>query len=204
MAGGRAGTYAKTAARREEILDAAIDTFAAMGYLNGSLRAVAQRAGMAETTVLHHFSSKQMLLTELLERREQRTRISVSGASDVIAALTSVLADDRDDATLTELYVRLAAEAIEPSHPAHGYFVQRYAHARMEMTAAFEDIARHGRLPSGVTPASAATLLLAVWDGLQTQWLLDRGAVDVRAEVRIFLLRLLSPQHTNDVHTGKG
>ncbi|WP_176735553.1 TetR family transcriptional regulator C-terminal domain-containing protein, partial [Actinacidiphila rubida] len=49
------------------------------------------------------------------------------------------------------------------------------------------------RLPGGLTPEQAATLLAAVVDGLQVQWLLDPGAVDMPAAFRDFLSLLAPP-----------
>ncbi|NED80837.1 TetR family transcriptional regulator, partial [Streptomyces sp. SID11233] len=43
------------------------------------------------------------------------------------------------------------------------------------------------RLPSGLTPEQAGTLMVAVMDGLQYQWLLDPEAVDMSAAFRDFL-----------------
>ena len=44
-----------------------------------------------------------------------------------------------------------------------------------------------GTLGTAVEPAHLATVLIAMADGLQVQWLLDREAVDMRAELRRFL-----------------
>ncbi|WTF76707.1 hypothetical protein OG856_14960 [Streptomyces sp. NBC_01594] len=61
-------------------------------------------------------------------------------------------------------------------------------------------------LPGGLTPERAAPLLVAVLDGLQYQWLLDPGAVDMPAAFQDFL-RLLRPEPADapdepDVHSG--
>ena len=40
-----------------------------------------------------------------------------------------------------------------------------------------------GQLRDGVDPQRAAAQMMAVWDGLQLQWLLDRSSVDVAAEL---------------------
>ncbi len=51
------GQYGKTAARRQEIVDAAVEVFGTMGYNKGSLREVADRVGMSQAGLLHHFPS---------------------------------------------------------------------------------------------------------------------------------------------------
>src|SRR5665647_3423140 len=62
---------AETALRREAILQAAMVTFGAKGYYNGSLVEVADQVGMTHAGVLHHFGSKDQLLLEVLEYRDR-------------------------------------------------------------------------------------------------------------------------------------
>ena len=62
---------ATTAERRDEILRAAMETFAARGFHHGSLADVAERVGMTHAGVLHHFGSKDRLLLEVLEYRDR-------------------------------------------------------------------------------------------------------------------------------------
>ncbi|MBC7291678.1 MAG: TetR family transcriptional regulator C-terminal domain-containing protein [Actinotalea sp.] len=101
-----------------------------------------------------------------------------------VAHLRALLGIARANAAapgLVELYAVLSAEAGDPEHPAHDFFVRRYARLRAELTTAFRQAADEGRLRPGVEPARAAVLLVACWDGLQVQWLHDRGAVDMAA-----------------------
>ena len=68
----------------------------------------------------------------------------------------------------------LSAEATAPDHPAHEYFIGRYEYTRANIRAAFESLEAEGRLCAGVTPQRAAVATIAMMDGLQVQWLLDR------------------------------
>src|SRR2546426_8207780 len=61
--GGRAQ---KTAARREAILAAALDEFAAQGFAATRLDDVAKRAGVAKGTIYLHFKDKEALFQELI------------------------------------------------------------------------------------------------------------------------------------------
>jgi hypothetical protein len=74
---------------------------------------------------------------------------------------------------LIRLFTTLSAEAINDQHPAHDYFQLRYAAARELLSGAL----RQGQLAGDVAPAVdtdvAASVLLAVMDGLQIQWLLN-------------------------------
>src|SRR5687767_15884118 len=58
----------KTADKRETILRAAIDTFAARGFFNSQVADVARAAGVAAGTVYLYFRGKDDLLVSLFER----------------------------------------------------------------------------------------------------------------------------------------
>ncbi len=54
-----------TAARRQDILRAAMQVFGSKGYRQGSLSEVAELVGMTHAGVLHHFGTKVQLLSEV-------------------------------------------------------------------------------------------------------------------------------------------
>lgn len=190
----RRGSYAKTEETRRSILDAALEVFAIAGYRSGSLRDVALRVGMSEAGLLHHFPNKPTLLAAVLERRDEHSRDVVNLEPDAGAELlTGLIALAKYNASIpgvVELYCTVSAEATAPSHPAHQYFIDRYAATRASVAQAFRVMAERGQLHEGVDPESAARTTLAVMDGLQVQWLLDRTSVDMAEELRIFLSRL--------------
>jgi AcrR family transcriptional regulator len=57
---------AKAAARRDAILDAALDEFSARGFAAARLDDVAKRAGVAKGTIYVHFKDKESLFQELI------------------------------------------------------------------------------------------------------------------------------------------
>src|SRR6478752_6791181 len=66
-AGGRPGARAKRSAeRRDAILAAAMDEFAARGFAATRLDDVARRAGVAKGTIYLHFADKETLFQELI------------------------------------------------------------------------------------------------------------------------------------------
>ena len=184
------GEYAKTSAKRAAILDAALDVFAESGYRSGSLRDVALRVGMSEAGLLHHFPNKSALLAAVLDRRDQHSlQLVTFGGPDGAASLRGLVdlaAHNASVPGVVELYCVLSAEATAPDHPAHEYFVGRYEYTRMNIRATFENLAREGRLAQGVTPQRAAVATIAMMDGLQVQWLLDRDVVDMAEELKTF------------------
>lgn len=189
---GRRGPYAKTAARREAILDAALDVFGQQGYHAGSLREVAELVGLSEAGVLHHFASKAELLTAVLDRRDAMVEDAVPPAALGEERLHRMLEIARQNALhpgVIELFVRLGAEATAEDHPAHDFFVRRLDFTRTQFRKAFEDLAERELLLPGVNVDSAIVVSIAVWNGLQLQWLMD-SSIDVPAELGRHFRRL--------------
>src|SRR5438034_8217042 len=58
--------FAKAAARRDAILDAALDEFSARGFAATRLDDVARRADVAKGTIYLHFRDKEALFQELI------------------------------------------------------------------------------------------------------------------------------------------
>jgi hypothetical protein len=81
---------------------------------------------------------------------------------------------------LPQLSTVLAAEALDPAHPAHDYFAQRLRAARTDLA---------GRLlPWHPHPDLAAVALLAFLDGLQLHWLRD-SSIEFLAQWQSFAAR---------------
>ena len=55
------GSYAKGVARREEILESALDVIGRKGYQNASLKEIAEVVGVTPAALLHYFGSKEEL-----------------------------------------------------------------------------------------------------------------------------------------------
>jgi AcrR family transcriptional regulator len=189
------GEYAKTAEKREAILDAALEVFAESGYRAGSLREVAVRVGMSEAGLLHHFRSKSTLLEAVLERRDDRSQTLMPVESDdgvaVVRGLVDLARYNASVPGVVELYCTLSAEATSPDHPAHAYFLRRYAYTRGVLERSFRQLATEGRLRGGMNPRRAAIMVIAMMDGLQVQWLLDREVLDMADELKSLLSRVV-------------
>jgi AcrR family transcriptional regulator len=185
------GSYAKTGMKRAAILEAALAVFAKGGYRAGSLREVAAEVGMSEAGLLHHFPNKSALLAEVLDLRDQKSITMVPlDAEDPGETLRGLVELARYNASVpgvVDLYCTLSAEATSPDHPAHGYFVRRYADTIGRLTGSFTRCAERGTLRPGIRPESAARATVALMDGLQVQWLLDRDSVDMAEELDAYL-----------------
>lgn len=92
---------------------------------------------------------------------------------------------------VVELYSVLCAESLTDDHPGREYFSRRFATLRGTYGAEFARLAEAGRLRDGVDPERAAASLIALWDGIQIQWLLDRDEIDMAACLREYLALVL-------------
>lgn len=189
----RRGPYAKSAERRQQIVDEAYRVFATRGYHGSSLREIAAAAGIGLSTLQHHFGGKEDLLLAVLARRDERGgELDTSGGrpdDDLRFPETIVAQARRNEGIpgLIALYSILAAEATRAEHPGHGYFLARYAGMQESYEREFAALAASGRLRHGVDPALAAATVVALWEGIQLQWLYDPERIDAAAALRGYL-----------------
>jgi AcrR family transcriptional regulator len=169
------GPYAKTEARRAEILRTALEAFSVRGFQGSSLREIADAVGLSQAGVLHHFSSKEALLAAVLAEKDAASVAHFEDAHGlgVLDALRGVVAENMAQPGLIRLFTTLSAEAINEDHPAHQYFQLRYAAARDLIATALGQGKLDGDVGAGVDVDMAASLLIAIMDGLQMQWLLN-------------------------------
>lgn len=192
--GGRRGPYRKTADTRSRILDAAAIVFGENGYEVGSVRRVAELAGMSQAGLLHHFPNKLALLSAVLERRDERAQELTAAGSGLgrLAAMIRYARDSAQHMWEIRLFVVLSAEATQPDHPAHEYMRRRYRWAIDVVHSALEEARELGQLQEWVDPAATASQFMALWDGLQIQWLLGGAEIDVASGLQSFVTLHLS------------
>ncbi|MFG3259872.1 TetR/AcrR family transcriptional regulator [Streptomyces sp. NPDC048172] len=182
---------------RARILDAASELFALSGFNAVSLREIAAHAGMTHAGLLHHYPGKEALLLEVLARRDREDAAHLfpgmlqPGEAVPPAVQLRRIVDlaERNSRTpgLVGLYTLVAAEAATPGHPAHDYFVARYRVLRREIAALLRTVFAEAAPPVTADPDVVAQQLLALMDGLQTQWALEPDAVPMRRRVVDFL-----------------
>ncbi|MFD7920474.1 TetR/AcrR family transcriptional regulator [Streptomyces sp. NPDC059740] len=188
------GRAAQRAARRQAIVEAALELIAERGYRGTSLAAVAERAGLTQQGLLHHFPNKEMLLVGVLEERDRWDLAAAADQGWRSETLTQLVDYNSGRPGLVQTYTVLAGDSVTEDHPARAFFEQRFRAVRAAMADSLR--AEFGeRLPGGLTPQQAAPLLVAVMDGLQLQWLLDPEQVDMAGAFRDFV-RLLTGEAT--------
>jgi AcrR family transcriptional regulator len=174
----RPRSYAKGVARRQEILDRAIEVFADKGAEGTSLRAIAEKIGVSHAALLHYFGSREELLVEVL--REGERRHSMYGRNEarvkdqVVGGMVRAAERNVTIPGFVSLYTSLLAGSLEADKQySREFFSTRFARLRERLAELIRVGQEEGSIRRGVEPEAMAALVIAASDGLQTQWLLE-------------------------------
>jgi AcrR family transcriptional regulator len=205
-------SYPKGVRRRQQILDSVIALLAQRGVDRASLRTVGEAIGVSHTALRHYFSSRDELLVEAYRTHEARAAGDGPAAdSSAVSVIIEAAERNRSIPGLVELYATLTTDALQERHGPTREFVRdrfRSLRAALAERIAEGQPARGGEADDGVgagavgagavgagavgaggaagiDPMDAAALVIAASDGLQIQWLLDPGAVDVGRSLQI-------------------
>jgi AcrR family transcriptional regulator len=167
----------RSAARREAILAAALDEFAARGFEAARLDDVAKRAGVAKGTIYLYFRDKQSLFQELV-RAMLTPLVGTIEALSAADVPTSVLADTIVDLFVREVYETRRKDVIRlmisegPRFPELAEFYYREVLSRIiaAVRALLTRAAARGEAPAGLAEfpqiIAAPGLVAVIWSGL--------------------------------------
>ncbi|MFJ4224058.1 TetR/AcrR family transcriptional regulator [Microbacterium sp. NPDC089695] len=191
----RRGSYAKGVARRQEILESALEVIGRDGYQNASLKQIAERVGVTPAALLHYFGSKEELFTAVLRTRDAHDESDARMLDPISAraAFLDVIRHNAEVPGVVELFSRLAVDAADPDHPAHDYFLERSERLRASIAETFD---HGGAARAALDPDTLARVVQAVSDGLQLQWMVD-PTVDMPGIIEA-LLDALAPASASD------
>ena len=91
------------------------------------------------------------------------------------------------DPTFIRLFTVLVAESVDPEHPAHAWFVARYERVRASLAERFALEQARGEIRPELDPVMLARQVIAMFDGIQLQYLLAGGALDLVTPLRELL-----------------
>ena len=177
--------------QRERILRAAIELFTAQGFRGASLDRVAAAVGISRQGVLHYFPSKTHLLLGVLDLRDEETAVVANERAQEGAPfsenLLALVEHNQRNPDMTRLFTVLAGESAAPEHPGNERFRERYRFVRDGLA---QGVRESGEFDPAFDDRVVATLIAAVMDGLQLQFLLDPEAVDMIEPMRTLLTLL--------------
>ncbi|GAB2711602.1 TetR/AcrR family transcriptional regulator [Nocardia thraciensis] len=179
-------------ARKERILDVALKAFADNGFRGASIAEIADRCGLSQPGLLHHFPSKAALLTAVLEHRDRVDYERLGSPEDLrgpaaLDRLAALVAYNVHIPGLVQLFTVVSGEAITADHPAHDWAVDRYRRLRAWLARALDEGIAAGTVAAATDTAAVARQVTAMMDGLQLQWLLDPENVDMAALFRAYI-----------------
>ncbi|MRH91710.1 TetR family transcriptional regulator [Nocardia sp. SYP-A9097] len=170
-------------ARRAEIISAAITLFAAHGYRGTSLAAIARATGISQSGLLHHFRSKEVLLTEVLAELDHQTLESVeidheyegpalARAFDIVDAIVARNQRNRELTKLAHISIFNFDSAPEA---AREWAQIRLRSFRADLTGLIEQGISAGEVRADIDAAAMASVIIATISGLEEQWLQDES-----------------------------
>jgi AcrR family transcriptional regulator len=174
--------------RRAQILDAAALIVSEKGYFGFGIQELALRCGLTKAGLLHHFTSKEVLISEMLRDRDERDKLAVSetlglSANDdvefqslgtVRTALLTIIARNMQQPDLVRLFAVVRAEALNPLHPANQHMARR--------DAAILDLFEKMLAPHTARARSIARQIQATMHGLELQWIQESFSFDMARE----------------------
>ncbi|RDI63565.1 TetR/AcrR family transcriptional regulator [Nocardia pseudobrasiliensis] len=183
-------------ARKERILEVALKTFAENGFRGASIAEIADRCGLSQPGLLHHFPTKAALLSAVLDYRDRldSERLGTDEQSRGPVALRQLVqAVEHNVAVpgLVRLFAVVTGEAVAADHPAHGWAVGRYRYLETWIARALDAGIADGTILPDTDGLAEARRIIAMMDGLQLQWLLDPETVDMAALFRHYIADLL-------------
>ena len=156
-------TRANGRASRKAILVAAADVFAENGYRGTSLTEIANRVGMTQPGLLHHFSTKDQLLLAVVEEHEAHSEHSATMVEDLapenfllVESIEKLAASNLGARQAQLLLTTLSAEAIPRDHLLHEHFVQRYRRFRRGLASLLAAAQQHGKVRADINPQQVA------------------------------------------------
>jgi AcrR family transcriptional regulator len=199
---GRRGSYAKGVAKREEILQTALDVIAREGFRGASVKELADAVGLSQAGLLHYFGSKEGLFVEILRKRDELDRVAfgsdldpdpADAVDDMRAGYLGVIRHNAEVPGLVHLFAQLSVDAADPGHPAHRFFLERGGLLRSRIADAITHRQDAGEVSGRIDPVTLARIIQAVADGLQLQWMLEPD-IDMAATVGALFDLLAAPE----------
>ncbi|MFJ7262949.1 TetR/AcrR family transcriptional regulator [Streptomyces globosus] len=189
MAGVKGQVQKRGVERRRAMVDAAIELFARNGVRGTGVAAVAARAGVTPSALIHHFGSKDGLVRAVLQEADRRALERLSIPADAAPTLRQAVdwlvrdaehtaAAERD---LAALHTALTAENLEPASPLHTWFRDRGRALRGHLAAVFSRAAADGTARPGLDAEALAAEVAAFLEGAHLLWLLDPDRIDLAA-----------------------
>jgi AcrR family transcriptional regulator len=179
--------------RRQEILDRTMEVFADKGLEGTSLRAIGEAIGVSHAALKHYFPSREALLLEVLRARDAELAAARPANQPVVEQFAADAGRNATVPGLIALYTSLMGAAVVPGNDvSREFFTERFRRIRRRLADEVRRGQADGTIRTDVDPDFVASVLIAVSDGLQVQWLLE-PTIDLASDMPAFLATVLAP-----------
>ena len=197
------GPYQSGLARREAILDAAVDLLAEVGYHGMSLRDVARHVGISHPGVIYHFPSKEALLMSVVQRYETQVGFDLDNlekldALPVLDTLLEVTSRLNENPMIIEVECMMMVEASSEIHPAHDHYMRRSERLLSVLKRVWSRLQQDGKVAATEDPTHLAEIHAAVYNGIMIHWLYDREC-DAAEELSRYFLSVFLPEYQEEL-----
>jgi AcrR family transcriptional regulator len=169
-------------AKRQLILHAAIACFARDGFHKTTMSDIAAEAGISDGLAYRYFTSKDEIIREAArysDARSQPVTLQAVDEDDAASMLDLLLRssfgrfelEGRD--TTLRIRFRSWAEALDDEE-VREQVAQRWEHHTAIAERLWANAQMEGLIPPDLDPRAVARVTLAIHDGLDVQWSLDR------------------------------
>jgi AcrR family transcriptional regulator len=195
--------------RKQAILRAAEKVIAVKGYNLATVDDIAAEAGLSKGSIYNYFQSKEDVFTQLflqaVEEDQLKTAELVARDMPADEKLSTLLDEWYERFEHYKQYGRLLLEFwVTAAGDPEGTFAQTlqelYQRYRRQVSSIFEQGRDEGRFELVSEPHVAASIFMAMIDGIGLQTLLGVRAsfeAESRDAIRIGLLKALQPTNTN-------
>lgn len=182
-------TKEDAALTRENLLDAAVASFHAKGYIATTLDDIVRQAGITRGAIAWHFGSKAELLNALIRERYARVirhmlAVQAQGGTPlqvlrrILIYWISCLEEDAEFRAIQEITLRT------PLSPELADGMRERVEGIHRSIAYFADLIKQaidaGEMRPEINPEVAATTALGMMNGISMIWLLDPSAFSLK------------------------
>ena len=178
--------------KRQIIIEAALRVFAKTGFARTKMAHIAEAAGIGKGTIYEYFKSKEDLVRAVfhvfviqseneINKRVDQYDDPVQKLNAYFEAWESILNEDFME--YADLMLDIWSESVR-FHEGKDVFNLKamYARLRVQLSDILKKGMKSGRFKQ-VDPSLVSSVILATFDGLFLQWLLDKKAFDPLAAV---------------------
>lgn len=183
-----------------KLLEAARHAFIQYGYERASVNQIIELAGSSKGAFYHHFDSKEAVFLELMDRRlqDQRDQLrqavfagGVTRLEDLLALSVETGFNVYRNQDWAPLYMEFWAYATR-NHALRERMAEMYHRWRSYLADLIVAAQGVGVISREVSPAKTAGMVIAIFEGMQLQLLMEEDVLSPLDVVKL-LIRMLRP-----------